>query len=196
MKKNNQFIMQKLKEKVSSERGEIGESLITVTAIALAAVLMFIFPLMTMADRNDEIAQLAIETTVREFVDDVRTKGTLTWDDYDKLVQDLSATGNTYDIEMTRTVRDENEAKKVAQAVAEKIGEDTSFTEFTSQILEKLGGEEGAIIFKEGDIFSTAVKQSNQGLAQQFKNFLYSVAGSDISPTAAEYAGMCTRDGN
>ena len=165
MKKNNQFIMQKLKEKVSSERGEIGESLITVTAIALAAVLMFIFPLMTMADRNDEIAQLAIETTVREFVDDVRTKGTLTWDDYDKLVQDLSATGNTYDIEMTRTVRDENEAKKVAQAVAEKIGEDTSFTEFTSQILEKLGGEEGAIIFKEGDIFSTAVKQSNQVVA-------------------------------
>ena len=174
----------------------MGDSLITITAIALAAILMFIFPLMTMADRTDEISQLAIETAVREFVDNVRTKGTLTWDDYEKLVSDISATGNTYDISMTRVVRDENEAKKVVQAVAAKIGEDETFTQFTSQILEQLEGDDShKIVFKEGDMFSTAVKQTNVGLAQQLKNFLYSVTGNDTYATAAEYAGICTTDG-
>ena len=166
-----------------------------IIVIGITVVLMFVIPVMTMADRTDEISQLAIETAVREFVDDVRTKGTLTWDDYEKLVSDLSATGNTYDIEMTKVVRDENEAKKVAQAVAAKIGEDETFTQFTSQILDDLAGKDGKVIFKEGDMFSTVVKQTNVGLAQQLKNFLYSVTGNDTYATAAEYAGICTTDG-
>ena len=172
----------------------MGDSLITITAIALAAILMFVFPLMTMADRTDDISQLAVETALREFVDDVRTKGSLTIDDYDKLVQDISATGNTYDIELQINIRDENEAKKLAQAVAQKIGEDEAFSLFTSQIMEQLMGD-GKIILKEGDMFSAAVKQTNIGLSQQLANFLYSVSGNDNYKNAAEYAGICTTNG-
>ena len=158
---------------------------------------MFIFPLMTMADRTDEITQLAVETALAETADKVRRTGELTWDDYDKLVQDISATGNAYDISMTRIVRDENEAKKTAQAVAEKIGEDEAFTQFTSQIIDQLLGDEekGEVIFNAGDMFSIAAKNSSTTLSQELKNFLYKVTGNDNYVIAAEKSVLVEVDG-
>ena len=64
----------------------MGDTLITVIAIALAAILMFVFPLMTMYDRTDDVSQLAVKTATTEFVDDVRTTGRLTMDKYSKLL--------------------------------------------------------------------------------------------------------------
>ena len=90
----------------------MGDTLITIIAIALAAVLMFVFPLMTMTDRADDTAQLAVETTTTEFVDNVRQTGKLTLDKYDKFVQNISATGNSYDVEMEIKTLDENTGKK------------------------------------------------------------------------------------
>ena len=60
----------------------MGDTLITIVAIALAAILMFVFPLMTMADRTDDVSQLAVETATTEFVDDIRLTGKLTQDKY------------------------------------------------------------------------------------------------------------------
>ena len=40
----------------------MGESLTTIVAIFLAAILMFIFPLMSISERNDDIAQLGVQT--------------------------------------------------------------------------------------------------------------------------------------
>ena len=45
----------------------MGDSLITVVAIFLAAILMFIFPLMSLAERTDDISQLAVQTCNNRF---------------------------------------------------------------------------------------------------------------------------------
>ena len=82
----------------------MGDTLITVIAIVLAAVLMFVFPLMTMSDRTDDVSQLSVETATTDFVDDVRTTGKLTMDKYSKFVENISATGNSYDVEMELNV--------------------------------------------------------------------------------------------
>ena len=47
----------------------MGDTLITVVTIFLAEILLFVFPLMTMADRTDDISNLAVQTTTSEFVD-------------------------------------------------------------------------------------------------------------------------------
>ena len=94
----------------------MGDTLITVIAIVLAAVLMFVFPLMTMSDRTDDVSQLSVETATTDFVDDVRTTGKLTMDKYSKFVENISATGNSYDVEMELNVLDENPGKKTTQA--------------------------------------------------------------------------------
>ena len=75
----------------------MGDSFITVIAIFLAAILMFIFPLMAMADRTDDVSQLAVQTATTDFVDKVRTTGKLTLDDYDKYISTISSTGNAFE---------------------------------------------------------------------------------------------------
>ena len=176
----------------------MGDTLITIIAIALAAVLMFVFPLMTMSDRTDDISQSAVETETREFVDDVRTTGKLTLDKYSKFVEQISATGNAYDVEMEVQVLDENPGKKTTQAYSTKIGENVYYTTYTSQILDMITGPNGqskTLALKEGDIFSVNVKNTNSTLSQQLKNFFYAVSGNDTYTIAAQHSGMVSANG-
>ena len=76
----------------------MGDSLTTIIAIFLAAILMFVFPLMSMADRADDVSQLSVQTTTTEFVDKVRTTGKLTLSDYDKYLADIYDHINLSDI--------------------------------------------------------------------------------------------------
>lgn len=176
----------------------MGDTLITIVAIALAAVLMFVFPLMTMSDRSDDVSQLTVETATTEFVDDVRTTGKLSMDKYSKFVENISATGNAYDVEMEIKVLDENPGKKTTQAEATKIGENVYYSRYTSQILDDLeapSGQNKILALKEGDIFSASVKNTNATLSQQLKNFFYKVSGNDTYTIAAEHAGIVTANG-
>ncbi len=172
----------------------MGDTLMTVVAIALAAVLMFVFPLMTMSDRTDDVSQLTVKTATTEFVDDVRTTGKLTMDKYSKFVESISSTGNSYDVEMELKVLDENPGKKTTQAEPNKIGENVYYSMYTSQILDELQNKKTRSL-KEGDIFSASVKNTNSTLSQQLKNFFYSVTGNDTYTIAAEHAGMVTANG-
>ena len=176
----------------------MGDTLITVIAIVLAAVLMFIFPLMTMSDRTDDVSQLSVETATTEFVDDVRTTGKLSIDKYNTFVETLASTGNTYDVEMEIDVLDENPGKKTTQTESKKIGENVYYTMYTSQILDTINPSSGVtktLAMKEGDIFSVSVRNSNTTLSQQLKNFFYQVSGNDTYTIAAEHAGIVTVNG-
>ena len=176
----------------------MGDTLITVIAIVLAAVLMFVFPLMTMSDRTDDVSQLAVETATTEFVDDVRSTGKLSIDKYSRFVEDISATGNSYDVQMEAQILDENPGKKTTQAESTKIGENVYYTMYTSQIMDTINPSSGTtktLALKEGDIFSTSVKNTNSTLSQQLKNFFYSVTGNDTYTIAAEHAGIVTANG-
>jgi len=173
----------------------MGDTLITIIAIALAAVLMFIFPLMTMSDRADDVSQLTVETATTKFVDDVRTTGKITMDKYSKFVENLYSTGNSYDVEMEVKVLDENPGKKTTQAEATKIGENVYYSMYTSQILDTISGNNKVLALKEGDMFSASVKNTNTTLSQQLKNFFYSVTGNDTYIVAASHSGFVTANG-
>lgn len=173
----------------------MGDTLITVVAIGLAAILMFVFPLMTMSDRTDDVSQLSVETATTEFVDDVRTSGKLTLDKYDKFVQSIGATGNTYDVDMEIKRLDENPGKKASSlGVQDRIGENVYYSEYTSQILNTLRSN-SSLKLNEGDIFSTSVKNTNQTISQQMKGFFYKLSGNDSYTIAAEHAGIVTANG-
>lgn len=175
----------------------MGDTLITVVAIALAAILMFVFPLMTMSDRTDDVSQLTVETATTEFVDNVRTTGKVTMDKYSKFVENISSTGNAYDVEMEAKILDENPGKKTTQAASTKIGENVYYSMYTSQILDTLSQNNGkkVLALKEGDMFSANVKNTNTTMSQQLKNFFYSVSGNDTYTIAASHAGFVTANG-
>ena len=173
----------------------MGDTLITIIAIILAAVLMFVFPLMTMSDNTDDISQLSVETATTDFVDDVRTTGRLTMDKYSQLVETISATGNTYDVEMEAKIMDENPGKKTTQTASSKIGEDVYYSMYTSQILDAIRPVNSTLALKEGDIFSATVRNTNLTMSQQLKNFFYKVTGNNSYTIAAEHAGLVTANG-
>ena len=70
---------------------------------------------------------------------------------------------------------------------------------YTSQILDVIAPETGTpkpYKLKEGDRISVKVKNTSQTLAQQLKNFFYTVIGNDTYTIAAQSAGIVSTTGN
>jgi hypothetical protein len=173
----------------------MSDTLITIVAILLAAILMFIFPLLSMSERGDDISQLSVATATTEFVDNARAVGKITMDDYSELVSTIYATGNSYDVEMEVKVLDENVGKKSAWTEGTVIGENVYYSVYTSQIVESLE-KNGIYTMKEGDIFSASVKNTNKTMSQTIRGVFYSIAGSDVYSIAAQHSGVCTANGS
>ena len=165
----------------------MGDSIITIVAIFLAAILMFIFPLMSLSERSDDIAQLSVQTTTAEFVDNIRATGKLTLDDYDKFLNTLTATGNSFDVDIQIQKLDENPGVKVTQGQKDKIGENIYYSVYTSQIMDEL---------KEGDIVSVTVKNTNKTISQLLRNFFYRVSGNDTYQISAQHGGIVMVNAN
>ena len=172
----------------------MGDTLITVVAISLAAILMFVFPLMTMADRADSASQLTIQQATTDFVEKASTTAKITKANYDVFIQKITSTGNTYDVELTVQIRDSNLGKKASLAQPDKIGENVYFTEYTGQILNELDAN-GTYYCKEGDIITAAVKNNNLTISDQLKNFFYTVTGNNTASIVAEHTAMVTANG-
>ena len=173
----------------------MGDTLITVIAIFLAAILMFVFPLMALSERTDDMAQLSVQTATTEFVDDVRTTGKLSLSDYEQFLQTITATGNAFDVELEIKHLDENPGQKTTQAEVTKIGENIYYNEYTSQIMDKLE-DKGYIRQKEGDMFSTIVKNTNTTIAQQLRGFFYKIAGNENAQVFAKHGGVVSVNGS
>ena len=107
----------------------MSDTLVTVIAILLAAIMMFVFPLLSVSERSDDISQLSVQTATAEFVDNSRSIGKITMDNYSKLIDTIYATGNSYDIEMEVKILDENIGKKSAWTQGTVIGENVYYSE-------------------------------------------------------------------
>ena len=173
----------------------MGDSIITIVAIFLAAILLFIFPLMSLSERSDDIAQLSVQTTTAEFVDNIRATGKLTLDDYDKFLNTLTATGNSFDVDIQIQKLDENPGVKVTQGQKDKIGENIYYSVYTSQIMDELNAN-NEIKLKEGDIVSVTVKNTNKTISQLLRNFFYRVSGNDTYQISAQHGGIVMVNAN
>ncbi len=173
----------------------MGDSLITVVAIFLAAILMFVFPLMSLAERTDDISELAVQTATTEFVDDVRTTGKMTLEDYEAYLSEISATGNSFDVEILIQQLDENPGKKTTQADSTKIGENLYYNIYTTQVEEQLDAT-GRITLKEGDLITVTAKNTNQTISQMLRNFFYMISGNDSYQIAGQHSGVVSVNGS
>ena len=94
-----------------------GDILITIIAIGTTVVLLFVFPMMTLADRNDDITELAVQTLTTDFIDQIRRTGKLTLDQYNSFITALAATGNAYDVQLEFQILDEIQAKRIHKVI-------------------------------------------------------------------------------
>ena len=159
-----------------------------IIGLLISAILMFIFPLMVMSDRADDLSQLTVEIATTEFVDDVRTTGKITKNRYDMFLSTLGSTGNTYNVEMEIKVLDEN------PAIWKTDGENLFYSIYTSQIENRIYEGDGFKL-KEGDVISVSVKNTNLTLKQQLSNFFYIVTGNNTYSISASHAGIVASTG-
>ena len=172
----------------------LGDSAMTVVAILLAAILMFVFPLMMTADNNEDVTNLKVEQLTTDFTDTMRVTGKLTQEDYDNFVVNLAATGNAYDVQIEVQRLDENLAKK-NYGTTVTIGDNVYYTEYTAQILDELANNKQRVTyFSEGDIVTVSV-ESGPSLAQTLKNIWFKIFGKELTPVAKS-TGMVTTKGN
>ena len=165
----------------------MGDSAVTIIAIFLAAILMFVYPLMTMADKTDDVSQLAIQNATTEFTNKIRTTGYLSQDDYDNFILTLASTGNAYEAEITIQKLDQNPAKK-ANGETVTIGQNVYYTMYTTQVLEAL-----PLNLVEGDIVTVDVQNTNTTIAGQLRNFMYKVTGKTSGNIVAKESGIVTK---
>ena len=165
----------------------------TLIAIFVAAVLLFVVPLVTLTERNDNVVQENVKVIVEEFVTDIKNTGELTIEKYQDIENRLAATGNVYDIEMELQILDENPGKKTMQANYTKIGENVYYSEYTTQVLEKLNS--GKITLKEGDLVYVGVANQNSTASQTLKSTFLSFANAGEEVITASSSGMVNVNG-
>ena len=155
----------------------MSDTFITVIAILLAVVLLVVVPLQVTSQRVDTMPKLDVDTSTSDFVEQIRTTGSLTKDDYYNFKQKLTSTGNTYDVNMEFKILDENPGKKTTQVTRDKIGENVYYSVYTAQVEKTLEDEknDGKYSLKEGDLVSVTVRNTNLTIGQQMKNFVFLV---------------------
>lgn len=169
--------------------------LTSIIGLAVAVILMFIFPLITMSDRTDDVSQLTVDIATTEFVDDIRETGKISPDRYSKYIESIGSTGNTYNIELEVKILDENPKRKAIEL--KKTIETTDnvyYSVYNSQIENELNNGNDYYL-KEGDIVTVSAKNTNQTIAQQLKNFFYTVVGRDTYIIASSHGGLVTANG-
>lgn len=180
------------------------DTTISIIGIFIAAIIMFVVPLILISDRADDIAQLTAQTATANFVDNVIKSGKITNDDYADFRSMLTTTGNTYDVDLELKILDTNSSKisTIQNISSGEIGKNTYYSIFTSQIEEKLAKsydessyDSGAIILKEGDSFSVTIKNKGLTLSQSLKNVYYKLTGENLHIIAATASGTVAING-
>ena len=166
----------------------------TIIAVFVAAIFLFVVPLVTLTERNDNVVQENVKLIVEEFVTDIKNTGKLTNAKLQDFENRLAATGNTYNIEMELQILDENPGKKTTQANYKKIGENVYYSEYTTQIYDKL--KSGDISLKEGDFIYVGVSNQNSTAAQTLKSSFLSFTNAGEQVISANSSGMVNANGN
>lgn len=161
----------------------MGDSLITIVAIFLAAILMFVFPLAALSEMNDSEALAMVQSYTTEFVNQIASKGKITQEDYDAYIQKLYATGNSYDTKIEVHIADTNPGKKTSTI---QIGDTTYYVVYDTQVDAQLAAA-GVYLLKEGDYVKVSYENTNQTIHEMIMSVIYSVTGK-VSPLTGEYS--------
>lgn len=175
----------------------MSDTLMVVIGIFLAVILMFIFPLMSISDRNDDISQTIVQTEVSEFVDKISVAGKIKASDYEAFVTAINAAnGAPYDVEVEVQHLDDNISSKVSTVSSSLIGENARYSTFTTEVLNEMYDDENnEYKLKKGDNVIVTVKNTSQTMAQVLRSAFYKITGQDSTQVAASASSMVVNSG-
>lgn len=159
-----------------------------IIAIILSVILMFIVPIMYMAQKQDVISQSYVSNETTVFIDNIKNSGYISMEMYMDYIHKIDATNNLYSIEMVH-------ANKIVEPLYdENTG---TFLEdyyiyyvntYQDKILETL--DQGKDYkFNQGDYISITVVNQTKTIATRLMELFYS---SDVpdEQILVTYGGM------
>lgn len=167
-------------------------------ATIIGVLIMVILPLVSVLDRQDNMSYNLVMKLTTSFADEVRTKGYIDIDSYNNFTQSLSATGNSYDIQMEAhkkfLIKDSTNANQYIEDTlidyntdifktmsAEKIDETYESIDVTTGRAEDLvSNKTNAYLLNEGDEFYIKVKNTNETGASVIYNYIAGTSNSEI----------------
>lgn len=180
----------------------MSDTLMAIIGIFLATIIMFVFPLVEMSGKNDELSQTVAQVAVSDFVTKVAAKGKITEFDYNELVHKLYATGNSFDIQIEVQIIDDNPRRATVTTTNDLLGEYKYYSVYTNTILEKMkenaiknGDGAGEYVLKKDDYIIVTVQNTNVTMGTQLKNFLYEVVGKGTYTIGTSSAAVVLNNG-
>ena len=168
----------------------MSDTAITIIAIILGIILMFVLPLKIATEKKNEQITEKVKAETSSFLNKIKTTGNITRESYDDFVYTLSATGETYDIEIIVQRIDEDYAKKNTKNGGTSIGDNVYLTYYNTQIMESLdesGGGEFPLYV--GDLVKVNVKNISKTEAEQVESLL-NIENNDSPAITASATGL------
>ena len=149
--------------------------------ITIFIVVLFMFPMMYHAQKYDTVVQSYVTGVTNDFVEEVRSSGTLTQDMYSNFVADLNKSGNLYNIEMSYVTESvmpsytNSTINNVNTDLVRKVQIEDTTEDIMTDLFETTSHE-----FKmtKGNYFSVKVYNKNKTMFTRLQQILYS---TDVS---------------
>lgn len=167
------------------------DTAITIIVIVVAAILLFVFPMLATAENKNEVDLAYVQSSVTEFVNTNATKGVITLESLDSLKQKLATTGNTYDVNLEVSRKTDDVGKKSGWSTGTNIGEGAFYTLQGTQINEQLEST-GQFKLNVGDTLSAKVENSSKTMASTLKSAILGISESSKSEIAATASALVT----
>lgn len=169
-----------------------------VFALILAVLLLFMWPISSSLEKQDDVSLIVVLNSVAKFVDSVRDKGYITPIMYNELVNQMGLTGNTYDIQMEHLHKRYDPVYDDAGTFLG--GYNVNYEGFyNAQINDKLFPRNSSEktdspnrIYKlaEGDFFNVTVKNTNRTPSTLVSDVLMGTINAPNEKIVVPYGGM------
>lgn len=160
-----------------------------IIGILIAVVLLFVWPMQYVLQKQDILMQQYITTETSYFIDSIRNLGYVTKQMYEEYMRKIEMGNNLYEVELTHYhMRFYNKAEAEhdnSNVEMNYLGEEDMCRRYlcyyTAEILEELYSEECGYIYKmnQEDYITVKVKSKNKTLGSQMQEFLLGTDYSD-----------------
>ncbi len=176
----------------------MGDTAMVIVAIGVAVVIIFVFPLVEIANKQDEVTTMEVSELTTEFVNRITNTGRLTSEDLNNFKQELAASGS-YDVQIKLQKIDENLSKK-EYAAQVTIGDNTYYVMYPTQVMEALRGDGSSddteIPLQQGDLVYVYVINTNQTVFQSLIKAIFGNKGEDSGAITSKAVGEVKVSGN
>lgn len=164
------------------------DSFSKIISIFLAVILMFLSPLLYMAQKQDTMSQLFVSSETTGFIDNIKNSGYVSKSMYEDFIKKIDKTGNLYQIEFTHCHR---RVEPLVEVNTNDILHDFSvyyYNTYEAEIFDAFDRDQD-YYFNRGDYISIRVYNRNKTIATAIIEGILSKDVEDIQ-IAVTYGGM------